>query len=287
MEGTLEDVSELGRYLRARRERVRPAEVGLPTGPGARRTPGLRREELATLAGVSIDYYTRLEQGKETNPSAAVLHSVARVLRLDGPETDHLMALAVLAARGPSEPVPSAGREIRPTTRLLLDSVRPNPAYVVSQVNDLLAANPGGYGLLPGITDWPEPEHNITRYVFLHPNARTLWPNWAELAEGSVAHLRAIAGADPDATGLTALVGELVVKSEDFARMWSRYDVRPRSAGAKVYDHPVVGRMRLEYETMPLTEAGGQRLVIYLAEPGTPDHDAMVLLDLANTSVEA
>ncbi|MFI6325215.1 helix-turn-helix transcriptional regulator [Nonomuraea sp. NPDC050556] len=269
------DSTELGRYLRARRERVKPADVGLPAGTGLRRTPGLRREELASLAGVSTDYYTRLERGREAHPSAAVLDALARVLLLDSAETAYLHTL--VASR--VSPV-RLSRTVRPTALLLLESLRPNPAYVVSRTNDLLAANPGGLGLLPGLADWPPLERNITRYVFLHPAARTLWEDWEQLAVGTVAHLRAVAGADPSAPDLTALVGELLVKSEEFGRLWGRYDVRPRSSGSKAYRHPVVGRMRLEYEAMPLTDADGQRLIAYVATPGTPDHDAMTLLDL-------
>lgn len=276
-------MSELGRFLRSRRERVRPDEVGLPTGPGVRRTPGLRREELATLSGVSIDYYTRLERGKEIHPSDAVLESLGRALRLDGPETEHLRALAATVARGPNARSRSAMRTVRKSAELLVESVRPNPSYVVSRINDLLAWNPAGIALFPGLADWPEHRRNLIRYAFLHPAARTLWMDWEELVAGSAAGLRAMAGADPDAPDLTALVGELAMKSEDFARLWGRYEVRPRSAGQKHFQHPVVGRMTLEYETMQLTETDGQRLVVYLAEPGTPDHDAMVLLDLAST----
>lgn len=280
--GRVSDQTELGRYLRARRERVQPADVGLPSGPGVRRTPGLRREELATLAGGSADYYTRLERGRETNPSPAVLHALARVLDLDGPETDHLLALAEYAGHGSrSGPQRTTCRQVRATALQLLETVRPNPAYVVGRTNDLLAANPGGLGILPGITDWPEEQRNITRYIFLHPAARTLWIDWETLAAGAVAHLRAVPGADPDDPALTTLVGELTMKSPDFVRMWNRYDVRPRSSGVKAYRHPVVGEMRLEFETMPLGGTDGQRVCIYLAEPGTPDHDAMVLLDLA------
>jgi transcriptional regulator with XRE-family HTH domain len=242
----------------------------------------LRREELATLAGMSIDYYTRLERGKETRPSAAVVAALARTLQLNGPETEHLRTLAAQAGRGRPTTVQTPSRAVRPTTQQLLETVRPNPAYVVSRVNDILATNPGGLGILPGMADWPERQRNTTRYVFLHPAARDLWDDWQAHAASNVAHLRAIVGADPDAPDLSALVGELTVKSEDFARLWSRYEVKPKSSGSKLYHHPVVGNMRLEYEVMPLAGTNGQRVVIYLAEPGTPDHDAMVLLDLAS-----
>ncbi|MGV9677917.1 helix-turn-helix transcriptional regulator [Nocardia sp. NPDC003482] len=273
------DRGELGRFLRARRERVGPREVGLPVA-GVRRTPGLRREELATLAGVSVDYYVRLERGKETNPSAAVVYRLAEALRLSEAETDHLLTLA--AHNAGVRPVRRpAARTVRPTALLLLESVRPHPAFVVNHINDMLAANPGGLALYPGITDYPPERRNLIRYHFLHPAARELWVDWETLVAGSVAHLRAMAGTDPDDPELAALVGELCCKSPEFARMWNRYDVRPRGTGTKVYNHPTVGRMRLEFENLPLIDSDGQRLVVYLAEPGTPDHDAMVLLEMS------
>jgi transcriptional regulator with XRE-family HTH domain len=262
-----------------------PEDVGLPPGTGVRRTPGLRREELATLAGVSIDYYTRLERGKETRPSQAVLDSLARVLRLQWAEEQHLRALAqraALSSRAAArrERRPSS-RTVRPSALLLLEAVRPNPAYVVSRTNDLLAANPGGSVLMPGLMDLPPAQRNVTRYLFLDPLAHRLWTQWEEMADGAVAHLRAVAGGDPDDPALTALVGELSMKSPRFAALWGRYEVRPRSAGIKHFDHPAVGKMTLRYETMPLVDSEGQRIVVYLAEPGTPDHDAMVLLDMS------
>lgn len=273
---------ELGRFLRARRERVKPTDVGLPAGTGVRRTPGLRREELATLAGVSIDYYTRLERGKETRPSDAVLDALAEVLLLDTDEREHLHGLAVQATRRAPERRPRTSPTVRPTALQLLETVRPCPAYVVNRTNDLLAANPGGLRLFPGIEEWPTSRRNLTRYLFLHPAARTLFVHWEQHVVGSVAHLRAVAGTDPDDPELAALVGELTMKSEDFTRLWNRYDVMFRSTGYKVFRHPEVGDMTLAYETMALSAADGQRLCVYQATPGTPDHDAMVLLDMAS-----
>ncbi|MFI5776389.1 helix-turn-helix transcriptional regulator [Nocardia sp. NPDC051570] len=273
------DCGELGRYLRARRERVRPAEVGLPTA-GVRRTPGLRREELATLAGVSVDYYVRLERGRETNPSAAVLSRLAEALLMTEAEAAHLTALAGRIA-GTLPARRAADRTVRPTARLLLEAMRPNPAFIVSHINDVLAANPAGLAIFPGITDFPPLRRNLIRYHFLHPAARSLWTDWEGLVTRSVGHLRAAAGTDPDDPELAALVGELCVKSPEFARLWNRYDVCPRSTGTKTYNHPTVGRMSLDFEHLPLADGNGQRLVVYLAEPGTPDHDAMVLLDLS------
>jgi transcriptional regulator with XRE-family HTH domain len=274
--------SELGRFLRTRRAGVRPAEVGLPAGTGTRRTPGLRREELAALAGVSIDYYTRLERGKETRPSPAVLDALARALRLDHEEHEFLRALAAQAARrAPAAPAPPS-RTVRPSVRLLLETLRPNPAYVLSRTNDVLAANPGGLRLMPGLADWPGRQRNTIRYTLLHPAARGLWPSWEQKARGCVAHLRAVAGADPDAPDLAALVGELTVKSADFRRLWDRYEVRRMGGGEKEFRHPEVGTMTLSHETLDLSRTDGQRMVVYMAPPGTADHDAMVLLDLAS-----
>ena len=270
--------SELGRFLRARRAEVTPAEAGLTAGTGLRRTPGLRREELATLAGVSVDYYTRLERGKETRPSPAVVDALARVLRLDETEHEHLHDLA--ARRGPQPPaVPS--RSVSPGIKLLLESLRPSPAYVVSRTMDILAANPGGLRLYAGIEDWPVRQRNLARYVFLHPAARELFEDWANQVRGCVARLRALAGIDPDAPDLTQLVGELLLKSPDFARLWERYEVKGHRQGRKTFHHPQVGTLTLGYQSMQLEGTPGQRMNAYYAQPATPDHDAMILLDLA------
>ena len=269
--------TELGRFLRSRRGGVRPGDVGLPAGIGVRRTPGLRREELATLAGVSIDYYTRLERGKETRPSPAVVDALARALRLDEEEREFLRALAAQAARREPPPLPS--RAVRPSVRLLLETVRPSPAYVLNRTNDVLAANPGGLELLPGLAEWPARQRNTIRYTFLHPAARDLWPGWEAKARGCVAHLRAVAGSDPDAPDLAAIVGELMVKSPQFSRLWERYEVRKMGDGEKEFHHPLVGTMTLAHESLELNRTDGQRVVIYMASPGSPDHDAMALLD--------
>jgi transcriptional regulator with XRE-family HTH domain len=279
--------SELGRFLRARRAGVRPQDVGLPPGAGSRRTPGLRREEIAALAGVSIDYYTRLERGRETRPSPAVVDALARALRLDDEEHEYLKALAAQAARRAPVPPRPPSRTIRATTRRLLEVVRPNPAYVISRTYDILAANPGGAQLHPGLLDWPARQRNTIRYTFLHPGARDLWPDWEQKARGCVAQLRAVAGSDPDAPDLAALVGELLVKSPDFGRLWGRYEVRRAGPGDRVVHHPVVGTLRLAHEMLDLNQADGHRLVVYLAEPGTADHDAIVLLDRADALAAA
>ena len=278
-----EQQPELGRFLRARRAAVNPVDVGLPAGAGVRRTPGLRREELAALAGVSIDYYIRLERGKESRPSPAVVDALGRALRLDPEAAAYLRELAAQAARGSAaRPAAraAASRTVRPTVRLMLESLRPSPAYVISRTNDVLLANAGGLALLPGMADWAARQRNTIRYTFLHPAARTLWPDWEAKAQACVAHLRAVAGADPDAPDLVAIVGELAVKSPDFSRMWERYDVRRVGYGQKTFIHPEVGTFTLAHEVMEINRTDGQRLVVYSAEPGSADHDAMVLLDM-------
>ena len=276
---TEQTFTELGRFLRARREGLRPEDAGLPPGTRSRRTPGLRREEVATLAGVSIDYYVRLERGRETRPSPAVVDALARALLLGGEEHEYLKTLAVKAARRAPVPPAPPSRSVRPTARLLLDTLRPNPAYVVSRTYDILAANRGGERLHAGLADWPVPQRNTIRYTFLHPAARDLFPDWDQKARSCVAQLRGVIGTDPDAPDAAALIGELLVKSPDFGRLWSKYEVTRAGAGDRVFRHPQVGNMRLAHETLDLNRADGQRLIVYLAEPGTPDHDAMLLLD--------
>jgi transcriptional regulator with XRE-family HTH domain len=273
--------TELGRFLTARRTQVTPAEVGLPVGTGVRRTPGLRREEVAVLAGMSIDYYTRLERGRETRPSPAVVDSLARALMLGQDEHDHLRELAARAAHfAPTAPsVPS--RTVRPQLKVLLESLRPNPAYVSSRTLDVLAANPGALALYAGLDEWPATRRNLARYLFLHPAAREVYANWDVQIRNCVARMRALAGTEPDAADLGELVSELLIKSPDFAKLWERYDVtRPVAGVKKTFVHPQVGTLTLSFQGMQLESTPGQRLGVYVAEPGTPDYDAMILLDM-------
>ncbi|MFJ7967328.1 helix-turn-helix domain-containing protein [Streptomyces sp. NPDC096324] len=265
----------MAEFLRIRRGRIGPADVGLPTGPGVRRTPGLRREELAVLAGVSVDYYIRIEQGRERAPSDAVLDALARALRLTDDEHAHLLGLADQVAgrtprRRPAEPRPAG-----PGLRLLLESVRPSPAYVLDEVNDVLAANPEGFALMPGLGDWPVGQRNTIRYTFLHAAARTLFADWDRVARNCVAHLHTAELTAPERTA--ALVAELVAASEEFAALWRRHEVWVKRAGQTAFQHPVIGAVTLANEV--LSPAGdGRRVLIYQAPPGTAEHDALVLL---------
>ncbi|MFD3375759.1 MULTISPECIES: helix-turn-helix transcriptional regulator [unclassified Streptomyces] len=271
--------TELGRFLRARRTRVTPGDVGLPATSGLRRTPGLRREELATLAGISIDYYARLERGTETRPSPSVIDAIARALRLGEAEHQHLRDLAACADGNvvASATVPS--RSMPPGTELILERLRPNPAYVVGRTFEVLAANFGGLHLFVGIEDWHGEQRNLARYIFLHPAARELWDDWDNAVRSCVAWLRGLAGIEPDAPDLARIVDELLLKSPEFARMWDRYDVQGNTRGRLAYHHPEVGDFALGFQGMTLDGTNGQHLVVFYAEPGTPDYDAMVLLD--------
>ncbi|MBO2456588.1 helix-turn-helix transcriptional regulator [Actinomadura violacea] len=274
--------SALGDYLRARRARLNPTDVGLPTGPGLRRTPGLRREEIAALAGVSIDYYIRLEQGKETNPGPAVLDALARALRLDAEEQDHLLALANQAAgRVPPSPVPDPP-VVRTGVLRLLERLRPCPAYVLSRTSDMLAANPEGLALFAGMDEWPPERRNTIRYVFLHPAAHDVLDDWDKAAATSAAQLRSLTATDPHDPALTALIDELTAASPEFARIWQRHDVQARRGDRKTFHHPRVGTLTLDFEVLHL-DADRQRISVYQADPGTPDHDTMILLSLTTT----
>jgi transcriptional regulator with XRE-family HTH domain len=271
-------VGGLGDFLRARRGGIKPTEVGLPPGPGLRRTPGLRREEIAALAGISIDYYIRLEQGRETNPSPAVLDALAGALLLDAEERSHLYALARHVTQADKAPSPSA---VPAGIRQLLDTVRPCPAYVLNEISDVLAANPEALALFHGLAAWPPAQRNTARYTFLHPAARELFADWAHSAATTAANLHAVAAHHPDAPGLTELVDELTENSPDFAALWRRYDLRRRQGESKTFRHPQVGTITLTYEVLHLSD--GRRISIYQATPGSTDHDALELLAMLAT----
>ncbi|GGL51822.1 helix-turn-helix domain-containing protein [Planomonospora parontospora] len=271
-------MNAMAEFLRIRRGRIGPADVGLPAGPRARRTPGLRREELAALAGVSVDYYTRIEQGRETAPSDSVLDALARVLRLTDDEHAHLLALADRAAgrtprRRAADPQP-----VRSGLRLLLESVRPSPAYVLSEVNDVLAANPEGLALMSGLGDWPPGRRNAIRYTFLHPAAKTVFADWDRVARNGVAHLHTAELTAPEPAA--ALVAELSSASGEFAELWRRHEVAVKRGGETAFRHPVIGSLTLSNEVL-VTAGGDQRMLVYQAAPGTAEHDALVLLAMA------
>ncbi|HEY3481236.1 MULTISPECIES: helix-turn-helix domain-containing protein [Amycolatopsis] len=264
----------LGEFLLARRARLRPADVGLPEGTGLRRTQGLRREELATLAGLSVQYYIRLEQGRETNPSGVVLDGIANALRLNREEHAHLYALANHTAQRVLSPGNPSEREVRPGILRLLETVRPWPAHLLSRTSDILAANPEALALFPGLTDWPAERRNTIRYLFRHPAARELYVDWEEAAVSTAAQLRSLLADAPEAPDLAALVEELSRDSTEFCRLWQRYDVRSRRSAQARLRHPDLGEVTFDYEVLRLGP-GGQRMTIYQAEPGSADHEAL------------
>lgn len=279
MSAAVRPSTELGVFLRSRRARLAPEEAGLTRGDGVRRTPGLRREEVAALAGISIDYYIRLERGTERHPSPSVIDSLARALQLDADEHEHLRELAARVDRTDHAEIAAPTRHVRSGPRLLLEQLRPFPAYVTNRIGDLLAWNPAGIRMLPGIEDWPAAQRNIARFAFLHPAAHALYVNREAQLTGLVSGLRRLAAIQPDAKDLRELVGELTVKSTEFARLWERYDIDRYRHGSKTLRHPVVGTLTATYQVMQLDGTDEQSLLAYYAEPATPEHDAFVLLD--------
>ncbi|TDB80724.1 helix-turn-helix transcriptional regulator [Micromonospora sp. KC721] len=270
-------VTDLGQFLRARRARLDPAELGLASF-GRRRVPGLRREELAQLAGVSVDYYTRMEQSRVRAVSTDVLDAVARALRLDEDEKAHLHHLA--AHRTRSRP-PAPPQRVRPALRWLLESLTTTPALVLGRRMDILAWNPLGAALFVDFAAVPAPHRNLLRLMFLDESFRDLLPNWEECVRENVAYLRMDAGHHPDDPQLAALVGELSVKSDQFRRWWAEHPVRRKTSGLKQFCHPLLGPMELAAETLRLSDDPSQALVTYTAQPGTPSADALLILALA------
>jgi len=266
----------LGEYLRARRGLVSPGDVGLPA-TGRRRTPGLRREEVATLAGISADYYLRLEQGRDRNPSPQVLEAVARVLQLDHTATRFLLGLAAPRGTAPHRP----RRETVPTgVRQLLDVIG-LPAYVENRTFDVLAANPLATAISPRIV----PGANRLRTILLDPDEQDLLPDWEQLVPAMVAAFRTSLGTDTDDPHTARLVGDLSLASERFRTLWARHDVRPFSGAPVRLHHPDVGPMELRREKLLVPSTAGQILVVHHAEPGTDSARSLALLgSLAATS---
>jgi transcriptional regulator with XRE-family HTH domain len=259
----------LGEYLRARRELVDPADAGIRV-TGVRRTPGLRREEVATLAGISADYYLRLEQGRDRNPSPQVLDALARVLGLDAPAARYLLSLTTPRSAG----APRRRREAVPAgIRQLLDALG-LPAFVEDRVFDVLAANRLATAMDPGLA----PGRNRLRDVFLEDATRSLLPDWERTVGSLVASFRASVGARTDDPRVVRLVGELSLASEPFRRLWARHDVAELAGAPARIDHPDVGSLELRREKLPIAGTDGQLLVIYHAEPGSPTARSLALL---------
>ncbi|MCX5524529.1 helix-turn-helix transcriptional regulator [Streptomyces bobili] len=274
---------DLGDFLRSRRARIRPEEVGLPSH-GRRRVPGLRREEVAQLAGVSVDYYIRVEQGRGTSVSDAVLDAIARVLRLDETEHAHLHAVARPRRQRARAAAPAPG--VRPGVQVLLDGMDAAPAFVMNHRMDVLAWNTLADAVFHYARTSPA-ERNIPRHVFLDPAASGFYPEWRAVAAQCVAHLRVLAGRHADDHALTSLVGELSLKSEDFRRLWADHPVAECAYGVKRVRHPVAGLLTFPYETLAVTADQEQTLVVYTPEPGSETAERLALLGSWTSPVAA
>ena len=265
-------------FLRTRRDRITPEQAGI-IGGSRRRVPGMRREEVAMLAGVSVEYYARMERGDLAGVSAEVLDSVAQALRLDEAERDHLDDLARAAGPRPMRRRKKACEKgVTPAFQRFLDAVTGAPVWVRDRRMDFVAANALGRALYAPLFEDPSGRANTARFTFLDPAARLFFPDWEANADGIVATMRTYAGQNPLDKGLTDLIGELVTRSDAFRQRWSVHDVRHHRAGAKRIHHPVVGDLELSYEAMDLPASPDWFMFAYTAEPGSPTEERIRLL---------
>ncbi|GAA3850017.1 helix-turn-helix domain-containing protein [Streptomyces sedi] len=274
------DSAPMAEFLRSARSRLTPREAGLDEhdpGPGRRRVPGLRREELARLAGVSVDYYTRLEQGRSRGASAEILDALATALRLDDAERGHLHTLARPRLVRRRRPRP---QRVHRATWDLLDTFQQTgrPAFVLGRRLDVLAHNQLAGRLITDFRALPAAERNQARFVFLDPHARELYRDWPRVASDTAAMLRLDAGRHPDDPALSALVGELSIHSAEFRRCWSDNKVHRRTTGTKDYHHPLVGELTVTYQALTPGDDPEQILFVYGTEPGSPSETSLRLL---------
>ncbi|MGY1813415.1 helix-turn-helix transcriptional regulator [Blastococcus sp. SYSU D00820] len=276
----MDNRSDIRDFLASRRARISPEQAGLLPGGGRRRVPGLRREEVAVLAGVSTDWYTRLEKGHIAGVSEDVLEAVARALQLDEAERTYLFDLARAAARPARAPQRRSRAPIRPQVQWMLDSMTGSAAFVADGRLDILATNTLGWALHAPLFADPRRPANFARFQFLDPRAHDFYRDWEGAASITVALLRAEAGRRPYDAQLRELVGELSTVSEEFRTRWAAHDVRIHHNGAKQFHHPVVGTVDLDYCTLELPAEGRPdlRLTVYTAAPGSPSEDGLKLL---------
>jgi transcriptional regulator with XRE-family HTH domain len=268
--------SELREFLTSRRARLTPDVAGLPVYGGSRRVPGLRREEVALLAGVSVDYYTRLERGNAAGASESVLDAVARALRLDDVERAHLFDLARAGRMTPRRR--RAQPKVRPAVQQMLDAMTGIPAFVRNGRLDILAANRLGRAFYSEHFDSPHQPVNSARFAFLDPRARSFYLDWESIARDLVAVLRAEAGHDPYDRELSDLVGELSLRSDEFRALWAAHNVRRHDTGVKAVRHPLVGGVTFTYESLELVADPGLTMFVYTTEVGSKSEEAMNLL---------
>ncbi|QCO98488.1 helix-turn-helix domain-containing protein [Arthrobacter sp. 24S4-2] len=284
----MDSQNDVREFLRSRRAKVTPQQVNLIVGSN-RRVPGLRREEVATLASVSVDYYARLERGNLAGVSDEVLEAIAHALRLDEAETAHLFALARAA-----QPVPARRRrpappqQVRPGLQRFLDAITGAPAWVRNERMDFVASNALGRALYAPILADPLRPANSARFVFLNPDARSFYPDWDQVSNDVVAILRSYAGQHPHDKSLRDLIGELATRSDEFRTRWAAHNVRFHRTGMKRLHHPVVGDLELGYEAMELPANPGWTMFAYTAEPGSASDERLKLLAswAATTAIE-
>jgi transcriptional regulator with XRE-family HTH domain len=275
---SVDNKSEIREFLTSRRAKITPDQVGLPVYGHNRRVPGLRREEVALLAGVSVDYYTRLERGNMSGVSATGVEALARARQLDDAERAHLFDLARAAgttARARRHPTK---QRVRPSVQHILDAITGAPALVQNGRLDILAANPLGRALYSELYVEPVLPVNHARFIFLNPRAHDFYGDWERAANDTVAILRSEAGRDPYDRGLSDLVGELSTQSETFRTRWAAHNVRIHQTGVKHFHHPVVGDLSLTFEMMELRADTGLTILTYTAEPGSKSEEALKLL---------
>jgi transcriptional regulator with XRE-family HTH domain len=270
---------EIREFLTSRRGRITPDQAGLRTyGSSPRRVPGLRREEVALLAGVSVDYYTRLERGNTAGVSDTVLEALARALRLDDTERAHLFDLARAAHTSTTRRRRRPQQRIRPAVQHMLDAMSGVPAFVRNGRLDIVGANRLFRALYSLHFDDAAQPQNTARFIFLDPRATTFYVDWDRVAHDVVAVLRAEAGRDPYDRELSDLVGELSTRSELFRKLWAAHNVRSHNTGLKRFHHPVVGELSLTFESMELVAEPGLTMTVYTAEPGSKSEEALHLL---------
>lgn len=276
---SMDNRAEVREFLISRRAHVAPEQVGLPTGSN-RRVKGLRRSEVATLAGLSVEYYTRLERGAISGASPQVLESIARALNLDDAERAHLFDLAHAASPVARPPRRRNSKSYVPHESLqwALDAVTAGPAFVRNGRMDLLAVNPLARAFYKDCYDMPGQAPNIARFTFLDDRAHEFYPDWDAFAEVTVSILRTEAGRDPHNKELHDLIGELSTRSDEFRTRWGAHNVRHHGTGFKTFNHPIVGEMTLAYEGLEMAAEPGLTLTIYAAEPGSPSAERLQLL---------
>jgi transcriptional regulator with XRE-family HTH domain len=270
--------AEIREFLCSRRARITPEQAGLPAYGGNRRVKGLRREEVAMLAGVSVDYYVRLERGNLSGASEGVLDAVARALQLDEAEQSHLFALARDSDATTARRRRPAAQKVRPVVQQILDAITDAPAWIRNARHDVLAANRMGYALYSPLFADPHRPPNTARFAYLDPASKEFFVDWDRAADDIAAMLRSEAGRNPYDKALTELIGELSTRSETFRTRWAAHNVRFHRTGLKKLHHPVVGDLDLNFEALEFPSDPGLTLLVYTAAPDSPTADALKLL---------